>query len=262
MKYPSGKIRPHVHVPYDAIDKYLKFIRSEKLNLEIYFGSKQADELNRDDILGLKKKLDYGPEISVHAPFMDLSPGAVDSKVREVTIQRFVDVLNYSKLLEPNVVVFHSGYDKWKYDKRVDIWLERSMETWKPINDMAADMGIKIAIENIFEEEPANLKLLMGEMNSKNFGVCFDTGHFNLFSSISLTEWIEVIKPYIAELHLHDNSRLGDDHLAIGDGIFDFNLLFRMIEGVDCVYTLEAHSIKDVKKSLKRLEEYFTKRGE
>lgn len=262
MDNTSEKIRPHVHVPYDGIDKYLKFIRTEKLNLEIYFGSRQADELDRDDILALKKKLDYGPEISVHAPFMDLSPGAVDSKVREVTIDRFIDVIHHSKILEPNVVVFHSGYDKWKYDKRVDIWLERSMETWQPINDMAADMGIMIAIENIFEEEPGNLKLLMEEMDSKNFGVCFDTGHFNLFSSVSLTEWIDAIRPYIIELHLHDNSRTGDDHLPIGDGTFDFNLLFRMLEGIECVHTLEAHSVKDVKKSLKRFKEYFEKRGE
>jgi sugar phosphate isomerase/epimerase len=254
---PSKSIHPHVHVPYDGIDKYLKFIRSEELNLEIYFGSKQADDLKKVDILALKQKLDYGPEISVHAPFMDLSPGAVDSKVREVTISRFIDVLDYAGLLEPNVVVFHSGYEKWKYDQRVDIWLERSLETWGPINDKAAELGLKIAIENIFEDEPGNLRLLMEKMNSKNFGVCFDTGHFNLFSSISLTEWIETIKPYIIELHLHDNNRLGDDHLAIGDGIFDFNMLFRLLEDIDCVYTLEAHSVKDVKKSLKRFKEYF-----
>ncbi len=253
----SKNISPHVHVPYDGIEKYIKFIKSEKLDLEIYFGSKQAEELDRDDILAMKKMLDYSPEISVHAPFMDLSPGAVDVRVREVTIKRFMDVLEYSEILQPNVVVFHSGYDKWKYDKNVDIWLEQSLETWRPINNRAADMGIKIAIENIFEDEPDNFRQLMQEMNSDNFGVCFDTGHFNLFSSVSLTDWIEVIKPYILELHLHDNSGSGDEHLAIGEGSFDFGLLFRMLEDVDCVYTLEAHSVKDVKKSLKRLKDFF-----
>ncbi|MBI4844028.1 MAG: sugar phosphate isomerase/epimerase [Nitrospirae bacterium] len=250
-------LRPHVHVPYDRIAEYIKFIKDEELNLEIYFGSKQADELNRHDILKLKKMLDYSPEITVHAPFMDLSPGAVDSKVREVTVSRFMDILEHSKILEPKVVVFHSGYEKWKYDKRVDIWLEKSLETWLPINDMASDMGIKIALENIFEEDPDNFIMLMKEMNSENFGVCFDTGHFNLFSSVSLTEWIESLKPYISELHLHDNKGQGDDHLAIGDGTFNFRLLFGMLEGFDCIHTIEAHSVKDVKKSLKWLENYF-----
>jgi len=54
--------------------------------------------------------------------------------------------------------------------------------TWQPLNARAAAMGVKIAIENIFEDEPQNLKMLMENMNSENSGICFDTGHFNLFS--------------------------------------------------------------------------------
>ena len=253
----SSSIKPHVHVPYDSVDRYLQFIKEEKLNLEIYFGSRVFDSVTKDDITALKNKLDYNPKLSIHAPFMDLSPGAVDLKVREVTVKRFLDVLNIAEMLRPKVVVFHSGYDKWKYDGRVDIWLEGSLETWRLINKRAADMGVRIAIENIFEDEPENLALLVKEMNSKNFGLCFDTGHFNLFSKLPLTEWLEKITPYIVELHLHDNSRYADHHLAVGDGDFDFATLFKKIKGTDCVYTIEAHTIEDVKKSMERLKEYL-----
>jgi sugar phosphate isomerase/epimerase len=90
-------------------------------------------------------------------------------------------------------------------------------------------------------------------MNSENFGLCFDTGHFNLFSKVSLLKWLKMIKPFIVELHLHDNLRHSDRHLAIGDGDFDFSTLFSELKGKDCVYTLEAHSIKDAKKSMDRL---------
>ena len=246
-----------VHVPYDLLDKYLPFLKNEKLNLEIYFGSKTFDNLKKEDITGLKKKLDYGPQLSIHGPFMDLSPGAVDLKVREVTMQRFSNIMDFAGILMPRAIVFHSGYEKWKYDGRTDIWIEGSLKTWRPINKRAADMGVKIAIENIFEDEPDHLRLLAKEMNSDNFGLCFDTGHFNLFSKLPLSEWIQMIKPYIVELHLHDNSRYADEHLAIGDGDFDFTTLFRELEGTDCVYTLEAHSVEDVKKSLERLKDYL-----
>jgi sugar phosphate isomerase/epimerase len=64
-----------------------------------------------------------------------------------------------------------------------------------------------------------------------------------------------MIRPYIKELHLHDNSRGGDNHLAIGDGNFDFGLLFEELNGIDCAYTIEAHSVEDVKKSLARLSD-------
>jgi len=67
-----------------------------------------------------------------------------------------------------------------KYALNMDIWLEKSLMTWQPLNARAAAIGVKLAIENIFEDEPSNLKLLMEEMNSDNFGICFDTGHFNL----------------------------------------------------------------------------------
>jgi sugar phosphate isomerase/epimerase len=251
------EINPHVHVPYDSLDKYLSFINKEKLNLEIYFGSRSFDSVTKHDIIDLKNKLDYHPQLTIHGPFMDLSPGAVDLKVREVTTQRFSDVLDISEILKPKVIVFHSGYDKWKYDSRVDIWLEGSLKTWRPVNERAVDLGIKIAIENIFEDEPGHLALLAKEMGSDNFGLCFDTGHFNLFSQVPLMEWLGIIKPYVLELHLHDNSRTADEHLAIGEGDFDFPTLFKELEGIDCVHTIEAHTLQDVKKSLKRIKEFF-----
>ncbi len=67
-----------------------------------------------------------------------------------------------------------------------------------------------------------------------------------------------MIKPYIKELHLHDNSREGDDHLAIGDGSFDFELLFDELKGIDCAYTIEAHTVESVKKSLSRINNFIT----
>ena len=254
-------VKPHVHIPYDSIDNYLEFIKEEKLNLEIYFGSRRFDDLDDSAIRKLKQKLDYNPELTIHAPFMDLSPGAVDARVRDVTIKRFTDIIHFSEILKPKAVVFHSGYDKWKYDSRVDIWLEGSLITWGIVNKIASDAGIKVAIENIFEKEPSSLRLLMEEMNSGNFGVCFDAGHFNLFSAAPLPQWIFALKPYIIELHLHDNDRTADLHRAIGDGTFDFNLLFDGLSGRECIYTIEAHTIEDVRKSMLRLKDHFGKDG-
>ncbi len=251
------RVYPQVNIPFDLFNKYSSFLKKNRLNLEIYFGSRMFDSVTRSDIIRLKNKLDYNPQLTLHAPYMDLSPGAVDSKVRQITIERFTDVLDFAEILKPIVIVFHSGYDRKRYGDRMDIWLEGSLETWRPINKRAAEMGIKIAIENVFEDEPENLRLLVEEMDSKNFGLCFDTGHFNMFSKLPLSEWLGLIRPYIIELHLHDNSRYADQHLAIGDGDFDFTTLFRELKGIDCVYTIEAQTVEGVKKSLERLKEYL-----
>lgn len=250
-------IRTHVNVPYHLIDTYLGFLRAKQLDLEIYFNSHVADSIRKNDITALQRKLDYGPGLSIHAPFMDLSPGGVDPAVRKITSKRFSDILDIAAILKPKTIVFHSGYDKWKYDSRVDIWLEGCMRTWKPVDDRARDLGIKIAVENVFEDDPAHLKLLMEEMQSDNFGLCFDAGHFNLFSRLSLADWLDQIRQYIIEFHLHDNDGTADAHLALGEGTFDFKALFSAIHDKNCLYTIEAHTVEGVEKSLERLREYF-----
>jgi len=245
---------PHVHIPFDKIQEYIDFIVKKNLNLEIYFSSAILDTISDKSILAAREMLKHDPSLSIHAPFMDLSPGAVDARVRDATLNRFFHVLDIAEILKPKAIVFHSGYEKWKYALNIDLWLEKSLLTWQPLNAKAAGMGVKIAIENIFEDEPANLRMLMEKMNSDNFGICFDTGHFNLFSKVPLETWISALKPYFIELHLHDNDKTSDQHLPIGDGIFDFKRFFELIRDKNCIYTLEAHSKQSVLRSMTSLQ--------
>ena len=245
---------PHVHIPFDKIQEYIDFIVKKNLNLEIYFSSAILDTISDKSILAAREMLKHDPSLSIHAPFMDLSPGAVDAKVRDATLNRFFHVLDIAEILKPKAIVFHSGYEKWKYALNIDLWLEKSLLTWQPLNAKAAAMGVKIAIENIFEDEPANLRMLMEKMNSDNFGICFDTGHFNLFSKVPLETWISALKPYFIELHLHDNDKTSDQHLPIGEGIFDFKRFFELIRDKNCIYTLEAHSKQSVLRSMASLQ--------
>ncbi|MBF0327613.1 MAG: sugar phosphate isomerase/epimerase [Nitrospirae bacterium] len=249
-------IKPHVHVPYEKIGDYLNFIIENRIDLEIYFSGDSLDSLSNKYLDKLKSSLVHSPSLSFHAPFFDLSPGAVDSGVRAATIHRFNQVLDAAEILKPKCIVFHPGYEKWKYALNMKLWLEKSIETWKPLNARAESIGVKIAIENIFEEEPSNLKMLVEEMASANFGICFDTGHFNLFSKVPLAEWLSSLKKYFFELHLHDNDKSFDQHLSIGDGSFDFKKFFSEIEGIDCIYTIEAHNPERVMKSIERLKNY------
>lgn len=247
----------HVTVPYFGLDAFLPVIQTERPNLEIYFGSGRFDEITHSDIIDLRDALDYHPHLTFHAPFMDLSPAAVDARIREVTLQRFSTVLEFASVLKPKVVVFHSGYYRWNYDNKVDRWLQGSLETWTQLNGKAEEMGVMIAIENIFEEEPDNLIMLAEEMHSENFGLCIDVGHINLFSRLSIQHWLDVSGPYIKELHLHDNNGSADDHLSVGDGTIDFETVFKMTDQSDCVYTIEAHTVENARKSLQRLRRYL-----
>ena len=250
-------VSPHVHIPYGRISQYLAYIQEHRLDLEIFVKGEDLDHIQPADLTALKEALDYGPSLSVHAPFMDLSPGGVDPRVRAVTMDRFSQTLDLCEVLRPKVVVFHSGYEKWKYDLDAGLWLGQSLKTWPRFIERAAGIGTAIAIENIFEDEPSNLVTLMQELGSEHFGICFDTGHFNLFSTITLREWIEPIKPYIKEFHLHDNMGDADSHMAIGEGKFDFSALFGMAGAEGVVHTIENHTPEKVILSMKRLAEHL-----
>ncbi len=250
-------VSPHIHVPFDQIDGYMDFILAGQYNLEIYFSSNSLDSLSDDSLKRLQKSLDYNPSLSVHAPFMDLAPGALDSRIRKATIERLEQTLHVAGILHPRAVVCHSGYEKWRYALDVNIWLKKSLETWRPLNKRFGAIGCRIAIENIFEDEPSNLKLLMEEMDSDNFGICFDTGHCNLFTSVPVDQWLDELGQYIIELHLHDNDKTADQHFPPGEGSFDFDTLFSRLENRDLIYTLEAHSPEHVLTGLDRLKKYL-----
>jgi sugar phosphate isomerase/epimerase len=250
------KNKIHVHIPINKVDRYLPKIKEYKLNLEIYFTSDALDTINQEDLKRLLETLDYKPSLSIHAPFMELSPGARDSKVQAVTLERFTHALEIAEMLSASHIVFHSGYEKWNYDHNMNVWLEKSIKTWQKVIELSKNLDLNIAIENIFEDTPTNLELLMKELYSPKFGICFDTGHFNIFSTIGLDDWMTVLAPYIIELHLHDNDKTLDAHYPIGEGSFDFKKLFSHIKNNDCLYTIETRTPEMVLRSIEKLKTY------
>ncbi|MEJ2191820.1 MAG: sugar phosphate isomerase/epimerase [Nitrospirota bacterium] len=247
-------VHPQVNLPYDRRVEHEAFIRRHRLNLELLLSGKDLDEVSPDEVAAFLEGLGYGPTVTIHAPFMDLSPGAVDPRVREVTMLRYAQVFALAERIHPRAVVMHSGYERWKYGHDVDLWLRGSMRTWPEVIERARRAGTRVAIENIFEDEPSSLARLLGELGCEDvLGVCFDTGHFNLFSRLPLARWLDALGPRIIELHLHDNRGDTDQHLVPGEGTFDFPELFRALRGKEVIHTLEVHTAEDVLLGIERL---------
>jgi sugar phosphate isomerase/epimerase len=253
-----------VNIPYKMLLDKLDFVVDKGLNPEIYFNGEALDSYQEEDVikvrLALKQK---GQSITIHAPFMDLSPGGVDAKVKRATIERLNQIVEVAAFFHPQIVIFHPGYNKWLFDGNVELWLENSLKTWSPIVTMVERMSIPIALENVFEEEPSSLQKLISTINSSYFNFCFDTGHFHLFSTVSMEEWFNSLGKYIKAVHLHDNFKKSDDHLPIGDGEIDFDLFFQLIKhhGVDAIYTIEPHKVEQLERSLQACRNYLMKMG-
>jgi len=255
--------RIHVHVPFTLLWEHLDFILDRKINPEIAFSSDSLDSLDRGKLAEISSLFsENGIATSIHAPFMDLNPGALDRLVREATRLRFRQTMEAAEILRPSVVVFHPGYDRWRFGGNRDRWLRYAADTFRPIVESTSRIGCIAAVENIFEEEPSTLRDLLESVPSPCFRHCFDVGHWNLFSRIGMDEWFQELGSLTAEVHLHDNSGTADDHLPIGEAGIDFPLFFRLMKryAPHATWTIEAHSRGAVERAIRNLEPYALER--
>ncbi len=252
-------MRIQVNFPYRLLVEKLYFIKKYRINPEIYFNNNELDEIDWKELEGIAGTLkEEGLRITLHAPYMDLSPGSRDKKVKEITRERFFQIMKISEVLKPEIVVFHPGYDRWSFeDKRV--WLENSLDIWFSLIQRIPDEGVSLAVENIYEEEPGILLTLLEFIGHERFGFCFDIGHFNIFSQVPLSEWMEKLGRYMIEVHVHDNNKDYDEHLPLGSGSVDFEGFIKLFNKlkIDPVFTVEPHREEDLWESLSGVERYI-----
>jgi len=251
--------RIHCHVPYPRLSGYLDHVIANRLNTEIFLPAEALDAIIWEELAVQAQAIhSAGLATTIHATFMDLNPGAMDPSIREATRRRFQQVFQAAELLRPRVIVFHPGYDDLHYGDNRMAWLKNSIAFWQEFVPRARELNCIIAIENIFEKEPSTLRALLEAIDDPCFRHCFDVGHWNMFTTVTLEEWFAELGPYIAESHLHDNHGKADEHLPLGEGKIDFDRVFALLKqyAPEAVWTLEAHSLERLERALKNIAKY------
>ena len=250
----------YAHIPYPYLQKNLPLVIERRINPELFFSGEILDCLNSEELTAIAAELaGNGLSTTIHAPFMDLNPGSFEPLLRKATLHRFHQVLDVAEIIRPTVMVFHPGYDRWRYGESRDLWLGNAIETFQEVLPRVQRIGCTLAVENIFEEEPATLKALLEAVDSPLFRHCFDVGHWNLFVKVGMEEWFAEIGSYIAEVHIHDNFGTKDDHAAIGEGNINFDLFFRLLDSYapQAARTIEAHSKEALERALVSIKRYL-----
>jgi sugar phosphate isomerase/epimerase len=232
----------HAHVPFSLLDHHLPLLLKHRLQPEVGFKWPDLADMAAVQRAGQRLR-DAGLDVTVHAPFMDLNPGALEPLVREATLQRFRQTLQAAELLHARLVVFHPGFDRWRYGGQSQPWIDACLDFWPPLLEQAAAQRCLMVLENIFEETPDTLLAVLSTLDSPWLGHCFDVGHWRLFSKTSLADWFAALGPWLRHLHLHDNRGDRDAHLAIGEGDIDFPGLFKQVKTLTGApsMTLEIH---------------------
>jgi sugar phosphate isomerase/epimerase len=114
--------------------------------------------------------------------------------------------------------VLHLGQKDDRWDTRA---LENSLTAIEHLKAFAHPLGARILIENLQNEitTPEHILEILRVGHFDRVGVCLDVGHAHLAApekNIGIDEAFELLKPRIAQLHLHDNHGTKDDHLWPG----------------------------------------------
>jgi sugar phosphate isomerase/epimerase len=230
------RLKQHAFVccPFDLlVNKYLPGLLKEHINPEIGLNGEILDRFQRPKfkkIANILKK--EGLICTIHAPYSDLSLGAIDRKVRRISIERIKKAFDIASLFEARSVVCHTGFDHRHYFNLEDRWIKNAIDSMNILLEYASPLNIPLMLENVYE---------------------LDTEiHKEIFSGIKSPL---LVGDRLGQLHLHDNMGVHDDHLAIGEGVLDFDSLFSWlyVQGKTPILTLEPHEEEAVIPALEGL---------
>lgn len=242
-----------MHIPYHLWPQHQADIIGNKLNPEIYFSQYALKDIDMEKCRETARLIrNAGLKVTFHAPFMDLRPGALDDKIRRVSVDRMKQAIDLAQYFHPIRIVCHPMFDDRYYVDCDDLWLEASVKSWTELIDLAKAHNTILSLENVYDKEPRLLRRLFEALASDCVCFCLDTGHFNAFSYTPLKVWLKELGKYLGQLHLHDNFGERDEHLAVGKGTFPFEELFAWLRKnkKKPVFTLEAHDQKELWKSI------------
>jgi sugar phosphate isomerase/epimerase len=99
---------------------------------------------------------------------------------------------------------------------------ESALSAIEHLRAFARPLGVSLLLENIPNDlsTPEKLMELIRLLRYEDVGICFDTGHAHLMSSVH--QAFSVFQGRIRSTHVHDNKHDRDSHLWPGEGTIDW----------------------------------------
>ena len=205
---------------------------------------------------GITKSLarlnETGYSFTVHSPYEDVNIASSDLSVRRRSIDAVKTSLRRAVEFEALNVVVHPGTRD--SGATVDEAFQANCDSILEIWDYSCSLGQHMSVENDIPHHGGLLVLpddfrRFFSLGGVRMPLLLDVGHANM--SKSLRAFIEQMSSDFAELHVHDNNGLEDQHLAMGGGNVDFGLLKPLFANSSLLFTVE--SVHDPIESFKKL---------
>lgn len=250
---------PRIHIipELNNIEEYLVFAKDNGLAFE-YNEFFMPDVISSKDkvneIVSEYKKHELPEGSTLHGAFFDVTVFSSDPDIREISRKRVIDSMEAARSIGAKGVVFHTNYMPGFLNKPYrDGWVNDNAEFFCEVLEKYKDLSLYM--ENMFDVDPELLTRVSEKLSSyDNYGVCFDYAHASL-GSASMDEWVTSLAPYVKHIHINDNDKVEDLHLALGDGILDYQAFAeyykKYMKGASIL--LEMKGLEKQKKSLEKV---------
>ncbi len=245
----------------ERIEQSLALAKQYGLGFEFndfFFPRILDDEKKKEEIATFYDGIDMPGLLTTHGDFFDVLIFSEDPEIVKISEKRIRQSLDVALRVHAKAVILHTNYEPLltqEYYRKV--WRDRNEEFFRAI--CSEYPTIQIYMENMFDKDPSELKMLCDSMKDvSNFGVCLDYAHAFVFGTgAALDEWVGDLSEYIRHVHINDNDGKGDLHLAVGDGIIDWEEFVKLRKQYfpDATVLVETTPLDRQEKSLKFMKE-------
>lgn len=205
-----------------------------------------------DNISFLKK---YSVPVSVHSVFFDVNLASRNPYVVKESKAILKNVIDSCADLGIDNLVMHHNYHPYQFAFKEGYFINKFCDEFSDI--LPEDIKFSVTFENVFDTD-SNVGIEIAEKIDKvNVGLCFDIGHFNIFSEEFVHSWLSRWDEKLFAFHLHNNYGKYDEHSSLPDGSFDILDIKSYFSGR--FLTIENKKTEELKVSLEYLNKILEK---
>ncbi|MCW4044881.1 MAG: sugar phosphate isomerase/epimerase [Candidatus Bathyarchaeota archaeon] len=218
-----------------------------------------AHALNKTRVQALNEAANaYGLECTVHAPFADINIASPSKPLLNASLKRLKQSMAYAAALNAKLWVFHPGIKTGISSFYPGKDWAQNLQSIRALCKLAADHGVKIALENVPEPYPFIMKSVehfteFYKETNLDVDLVLDIGHANINKQITL--FLTAFKDKIAHIHASDNMGELDQHLGIGYGKINWQQFAQTLKQISYSKTVIVESIEHVEESLQTLKQ-------
>jgi sugar phosphate isomerase/epimerase len=188
---------------------------------------------------------DCGLDVRIHAATVDINIASLNRGIRNESVRQMIQCGEYAKSIDAKTITVHPGIIGRNEPRLRKAALEFAVES---VGNIIDNTDVEVSVENM----PVRGKFLANkveelEMIQQETGcsLTIDTGHGNTCGN--LEEMLSLKN--ISYCHLNDNDGVKDQHIALGDGTLDLNLLKKIDTAI-----IELNNFDNILKSKKVIE--------